>query len=68
MNSSQGQQSATEYRVVHEKAGINSVDYYYNPDRAGERKEKLLKQYPSSKVYVQKRDVTEWETIHVPSR
>lgn len=55
----------TEYRVVHEKAGINSVDYYYNKDRAEERKDKLKNEYPSSKIIVQRRAVTEWENLYV---
>lgn len=55
----------TEYRVVHEKAGINSVDYYYNKDRAEDRKDKLKYKYPESKVIVQQRDVTEWEDLYV---
>lgn len=55
--------SSTEYRVVLNKAGINSVDYYYNLDRARDRKKKLRIKYPNSVILVQKREITEWVKV-----
>jgi hypothetical protein len=52
-----------EYRVVVDKAGLKSCDYYFDPDRAKDRKKKLLREYTVQQVSVQSREVTEWKDV-----
>jgi hypothetical protein len=52
-----------EYRVVVDRAGIKSIDEYYNLDRALEREQKLKLIHKSSKVFTQSREVTEWKNV-----
>lgn len=56
------EQTTVEYRVVVDRAGINSVDYYFNVNRASDRMEKLQGN-PKNKVCIQAREVTEWKVI-----
>lgn len=51
-----------EYRVVVDRAGIKSVDYYFNEERAEERMKKLKKTVKGN-VFIQSRLVTEWKVI-----
>lgn len=51
-----------EYRVVVDKSGIKSVDYYFNQKRAEERMGKL-KNTVKGNVFIQSRLVTEWKVI-----
>lgn len=52
-----------EFRVVVDKAGIKSVDHYFQFDRALERELKLKKQHQTSDVFTQSREVTEWKNV-----
>lgn len=58
--------SQLEFRVVVDRAGIKSIDHYFNIDRAEERAIKLMKlnqAVKSASVFIQQREVSEWENV-----
>lgn len=55
-------ETTIEYRVVVDRAGIKSIDSYFNVDRAVERMGKLQKNVKGS-VFIQAREVSEWKVI-----
>lgn len=53
--------SSLEFRVVVSKAGIKSVDHYFDIERALKREEELKARHKN--VVTQQRTVTEWENV-----